>query len=106
MAIDNTVIKEEKKNDAEDINPSPDLLDSDDDASSVDTKTAVEDTQEKESTEEESPMVAGETQKDTSVPEKVFVRCPDCPWKAGLLDENTHCPTCNGTGKVTAEPLE
>lgn len=36
----------------------------------------------------------------------VEVRCPNCPWKAGLLDERTYCPNCNGTGKVQAEPLE
>jgi hypothetical protein len=36
----------------------------------------------------------------------VKVRCPDCPWKPGLRDERTLCPTCNGTGKVDAEPLE
>lgn len=38
-------------------------------------------------------------------PEKVLVRCPDCPWRAGLLDEHTLCPTCNGSGKVEADPL-
>lgn len=38
--------------------------------------------------------------------EKVMVRCPNCPWKAGLLDENTYCPNCSGTGQVAADPLE
>lgn len=38
--------------------------------------------------------------------EKVLVRCPDCPWKAGLIDENTYCQTCNGSGQVSADPLE
>lgn len=38
--------------------------------------------------------------------DKVLVRCPDCPWKPGLKDEYTPCSTCNGTGKVEAEPLE
>lgn len=28
------------------------------------------------------------------------VRCPDCPLRAGLKDENTLCPTCNGTGLI------
>ena len=37
---------------------------------------------------------------------KVLVRCPNCPWKAGLLDELTICPVCNGSGKVEAEPLD
>ena len=31
------------------------------------------------------------------------VRCPDCPWKAGLRDENTLCATCNGSGLVAPE---
>lgn len=38
--------------------------------------------------------------------EKVLVRCPDCPWKAGLKDESTYCGTCNGSGQVPADPLE
>lgn len=38
--------------------------------------------------------------------EKTLVRCPDCPWKAGLKDENTYCETCNGSGQVGADPLE
>ncbi len=36
-------------------------------------------------------------------PEVVMVRCPDCPWKAGLLDANTFCPTCEGHGVVEAK---
>lgn len=28
------------------------------------------------------------------------VRCPDCPWKAGLKSETEQCPTCEGTGLV------
>jgi rubredoxin len=52
---------------------------------------------------EEEPIIEDDSEEK---PEKVQVRCPDCPWKAGLIDENTYCPTCNGTGKVAAEPLE
>jgi hypothetical protein len=40
------------------------------------------------------------------VKEKVFVRCPNCPWRAGFKDEHTYCSTCNGAGKVEADPLE
>lgn len=38
--------------------------------------------------------------------DKVLVRCPHCPWKPGLLDEHTICDSCNGSGKVAADPLE
>jgi len=31
------------------------------------------------------------------------VRCPDCPWKAGLQDEKTLCATCNGSGLVESK---
>lgn len=34
------------------------------------------------------------------------VKCPDCTWKSGFLDEHTYCPTCNGSGLIVAEPLE
>ena len=36
----------------------------------------------------------------TSKKEVAKVRCPDYPWKAGLKDENTYCPTCVGHGVV------
>lgn len=29
-----------------------------------------------------------------------MVRCPDCPLKAGLQDDDHLCPTCEGTGQV------
>jgi len=31
------------------------------------------------------------------------VRCLDCPFKAGLKDDDTYCPTCEGTGQVEKE---
>ena len=37
---------------------------------------------------------------------KVSVRCPDCPWKAGMKDETTTCSLCAGTGQILADPLE
>ncbi len=44
--------------------------------------------------------------KEAKAVDKVLVRCPDCPWKAGFKDEYTYCSTCNGAGKVEADPLE
>lgn len=37
---------------------------------------------------------------------KVLVRCPHCPWKAGMKDEQTVCDVCKGSGQVEADPLE
>jgi len=37
---------------------------------------------------------------------KVMVRCLDCPLKAGLKDDDTYCPTCEGTGQVEKEGRE
>ena len=37
---------------------------------------------------------------ETLAEEAIKVRCPDCLWKAGLKDENTYCPTCEGHGVV------
>lgn len=38
--------------------------------------------------------------KETIEKEVAMKRCPDCPLKAGLLDDDHLCPTCGGTGKV------
>lgn len=46
----------------------------------------------KEATE---PKVEKKEEKKVS-----YVRCKDCPLKAGLKDEHTLCPTCEGTGQV------
>ncbi len=59
--------------------------------------------EEKETIEDKSEK---NPQKEGLKQEKVLVRCPDCPWKAGLKDENTYCGTCNGSGQVPADPLE
>ena len=42
----------------------------------------------------------------TSIKEQILVRCPSCPWKAGLRDELHYCDTCLGSGQVLADPLE
>ena len=33
------------------------------------------------------------------------VSCPDCKWKAGLMDAHTLCEKCNGSGLIVAKPL-
>lgn len=37
---------------------------------------------------------------------RVLVRCPGCPWRAGLKDDGHYCDTCLGSGQVEAQPLE
>ena len=59
----------------------------------------------------EEPLVDESVISETEPPkieekEKTFVRCPDCPWKAGLKDEKTHCSTCKGSGMIESDPLE
>ena len=54
-----------------------------------------------EDVENKTPTEASPEKKPT----KVLVRCPDCPWRAGFKDEHTYCSTCNGSGKVEADPL-
>ena len=31
-------------------------------------------------------------------------RCCKCIWKKGLIDENTLCDACNGTGMIEVKP--
>lgn len=59
-----------------------------------------------EASEEETEPEEDKSVANKDIPDKVLVRCPDCPWRPGLKDEYTPCSTCNGTGKVEAEPLE
>ncbi len=40
------------------------------------------------------------TKKELSQDEVKLIRCPDCPWKAGLKDANTICTTCEGSGTI------
>lgn len=112
MANKQTVAeKEEITNDKEevvtDFNPPLDVPNTTDELPVVD-----EDEDESIEEEPEKVVVTGgskvSVKPEEKVPEKelVEVRCPGCPWKPGLVDENTYCPSCNGTGKVQAEPLE
>lgn len=40
------------------------------------------------------------TTKAESKPELVDCECVETGWKPGLLDQNTLCPNCQGSGKV------
>ena len=42
---------------------------------------------------------------ETQIPQ-TLVRCPDCPWKRGLIDEKTLCSKCTGSGMILAAALE
>ncbi len=76
-------------------------------------KTILRDSQDVEEKETtfDPPLEAPTPKEDkpvetaTQTPTKVLVRCPDCPWRAGFKDEHTYCETCNGAGRVEAEPL-
>lgn len=52
-----------------------------------------------EQKEEIKEEVKGEVQEEKKE-ESVKTRCPDCPLRAGLKDDSTLCPTCNGTGLI------
>ncbi len=66
-------------------------------------KQSVFDKVEEELAADDTPP--GEEPTEVQSDEQVEVRCPDCPWKAGFKDEYTYCQTCNGSGRVKAEPL-
>ncbi len=112
MANEKTVAEKENatKEVVKDFNPPLDVPDTVDEPLIEDEKEPEE---QKEVANKDLPKPEEEVEKvevtggsKVSVKPLVEVRCPDCPWKAGLLDENTYCSSCNGTGKVQAEPLE
>ncbi len=66
-----------------------------------DVKKTVTDTLEevKKPVKKAVKKVAPEKKEEPKV-EVRKVRCSDCPLRAGLKDDYTLCPTCEGTGQV------